>query len=67
MGTVSNEFGKLTPGERIEILPWQAFALRRPALSQDDGGLREVCGSGVPHTHLENREMWGTLHAVPSM
>jgi hypothetical protein len=31
--------GFCLPGGNAEILRWQAFALRRPALPQDDGGL----------------------------
>jgi len=36
--------GFCLPGASTEILRWQAFALRRSALPQDDGGLREVVG-----------------------
>src|SRR5579863_6994410 len=50
--------------ESAEVLRWQAFALRRPALPQDDGGLRGVAGLRRPH--LEKREMWGTRpHLAP--
>jgi hypothetical protein len=47
-------FGK---SEGAEILRWQAFALRRPALPQDDSG---ACDRLSRHPHLEKREVWGT-------
>jgi hypothetical protein len=43
--------------ESTGILRWQALALRRPALPQDDGGLRGVCMAEFRYSHLEKRRM----------
>jgi len=46
--------------QNAEILHWQAFVLRRPALSQDDGGLQRVCRTA---TDL----CWTDVSAVPTL
>jgi hypothetical protein len=52
-------------GESAEILRRQAFALRRPALPQDDGGLRGWLTSGpaTPPVRAEGEFPWG--HFTP--
>jgi hypothetical protein len=48
--------GFCLPSGNAEILRWQAFALRRPALPQDDGGLR---GWLTSDTHISKSARCG--------